>query len=126
MYNMPHFKAFGMMNLQYEIRICQKVHIKGTMSQWQIQVTIFLSDTDVSLGPTKIGPDLGYKVALILRVILNRMADRFDPCLDFRFQYALIRSNWPKTFEVEYWTLPGSNGRGMPYGYLSDTLENNT
>jgi hypothetical protein len=113
---MPHFKAFGMMNLQYEIRICQKVHIKGTMSQWQIQVTIFLSDTDVSLGPTKIGPDLGYKVALILRVILNRMADRFGPCLDFRFQYALIRSNWPKTFEVEYWTLPGSNGPGMPYG----------
>ena len=79
------------------------------------------SDTDVSLGPTKIGPDLGYKVALILRVILNRMADRFDPCLDFRFQYALIRSNWPKTFEVEYWTLSGSNGPGMPYGYLSDT-----
>ena len=44
---MPHFKAFGMMNLQYEIRICQKIHDKGTMSQWQIQVTIFLSGTDV-------------------------------------------------------------------------------
>ena len=31
--NMPHFKAFGMMNLQYEIRICHKIHNKGAMSQ---------------------------------------------------------------------------------------------
>ena len=45
---MPHFKAFGMMNLQYEIRICHKIHNKGTMSQWQIKVTIFLSGTDVT------------------------------------------------------------------------------
>ena len=45
---MPHFKAFGMMNLQYGIRICHKIHNKGTMSLWQIQVTIFLSGTDVS------------------------------------------------------------------------------
>ena len=44
---MPHFKAFGMMNLQYEVRICHKIHNKGRMSQWQIQVTIFLSGTDV-------------------------------------------------------------------------------
>ena len=36
-----------MMNLQYEIRICHKIHNKGTMSQWLIQVTIFLSGTDV-------------------------------------------------------------------------------
>ena len=27
---MPHFKAFGTMNLQYEIRICHKIHAKGT------------------------------------------------------------------------------------------------
>ena len=45
---MPHSKAFGMMNLQYVIRICHKIHNKGTMSQWQRQVTIFLSGTDVS------------------------------------------------------------------------------
>ena len=43
---MPHFKAFGMMNLQYEISICCKIHNKGKMSQWQIQVTIFLSGTE--------------------------------------------------------------------------------
>ena len=48
MCNMPQFKAFGMMNLQYVIRICQKIHNKGTMSQWQIQVSIFLSGTDVN------------------------------------------------------------------------------
>ena len=48
--NVPHFKAFGMMNLQYEITICHKIHIKGTMSQWQMQVTIFLSGTDVNLA----------------------------------------------------------------------------
>ena len=41
---MPHFKACGMMNWQYEIRIR-----KGTMSQSQIQVTIFLSGTDISI-----------------------------------------------------------------------------
>ena len=44
---MPHFKAFGMMILPYEIGICHKIHNKGTMSQLQIQVTIFLSRTDV-------------------------------------------------------------------------------
>ena len=38
---MPHFKAFGMMNFQYELRFCRKIHNKGTMSQWQIQVTFF-------------------------------------------------------------------------------------
>jgi len=46
MCKMPHFKAFGMMNLQYETRICHKICNKGTMSRWQIQVTIFLSGTD--------------------------------------------------------------------------------
>ena len=34
---------------------------------------------------------------------------RFGPCLDFGFQYALIRNNQSKNFGVEYWTLPGSN-----------------
>ena len=48
-----HFIAFGMMNLQFEIRICQKIHNKGTMSQWQIQVTIFLSGTDVEVHSPK-------------------------------------------------------------------------
>ena len=53
---MPHFKAFGMMNLQYVIRICYKIHNKGTMSQGKIQVTIFLSGTDVTSAsaPTKL------------------------------------------------------------------------
>ena len=37
------------MNLQYVIRICHIIHNKGTMSQWQIQVTIFLSGTDVTI-----------------------------------------------------------------------------
>ena len=41
---MPHFKAFCMMNLRYEIRICQKIYNKGT-----ITVTILLSGTDVNL-----------------------------------------------------------------------------
>ena len=45
---MPCFKAFGMMNLKYEIGTCQKIHNKGTKSQWQIQVSIFLSGTDVN------------------------------------------------------------------------------
>ena len=44
---MPHFKAFGMMNLQYEKRFVKKIHNKGAMSQLQVQVTIFLSGTDV-------------------------------------------------------------------------------
>ena len=45
---MPHFKAFGMMNLQYEIRICHKTHDKGTTIKLPTQVTIFLSGTDVN------------------------------------------------------------------------------
>ena len=45
---MPHFKTFAMMNLKYVIRIFHKIHNKGTMSQWLIQVTIFLSGTDFS------------------------------------------------------------------------------
>ena len=30
---MPHFKAFGMINLKYEIRSCQKIDNKGTMTK---------------------------------------------------------------------------------------------
>ena len=44
---MPHFKAFGILNFQLEIRICHRTHNKGTVSQWQIQVTNFLNGTDV-------------------------------------------------------------------------------
>ena len=33
-----------------EIIICHKIHNKGTVSQWQIQVTIFLSGTDVTIA----------------------------------------------------------------------------
>ena len=29
---MPHFKAFGMLNLQHEIRICQILYNKGTIT----------------------------------------------------------------------------------------------
>ena len=39
---------------------------------------------------------------------------RFGPCLDFGFQYALIRNNRSKNFGVEYWTLPGSNSPWRP------------
>ena len=43
---MPHFKAFGMMNLQYEIRICHKIHDKGTTSKWQHKVGQTLTGYD--------------------------------------------------------------------------------
>jgi hypothetical protein len=29
--NIPHFKAFGMSNFKYEVRICHKICIKGTI-----------------------------------------------------------------------------------------------
>ena len=51
---MPYFKAFGMMNLQYEKRFVKKIHNKGAMSQLQIQVTIFLSGTDVSQAASSV------------------------------------------------------------------------
>ena len=38
---MPHFKAFGMMNLHYEVRICHKIHDKGTMSKCQHKLLSF-------------------------------------------------------------------------------------
>ena len=31
---MSHFKAFGMINLQYEIRICQIIYNKVTMNAY--------------------------------------------------------------------------------------------
>ena len=40
---------------------------------------------------------------------------RSGPCLDFGFQYALIRNNRSKRFGViEYWALPGSNSPWRP------------
>ena len=39
---------------------------------------------------------------------------RPGPCLDFGFQYALIRNNRSKKFGVEYWALPGSNSPWRP------------
>ena len=38
---MLHFKAFGVINLQYEIRICHKIHDKGTMSKFQHKLLSF-------------------------------------------------------------------------------------
>ena len=40
---------------------------------------------------------------------------RPGPCLDFGFQYALIRNNQSKKFGVEYWALPGSNLPWRPW-----------
>ena len=31
--NIPHFKAFGMSNFKCDVRICQKIRMKGTMTQ---------------------------------------------------------------------------------------------
>ena len=39
---------------------------------------------------------------------------RPGPCLDFGFQYALIRNNRSKKIGVEYWALPGSNSPWRP------------
>ena len=38
---MSHFKAFGTMNLQYEVRIYHKIHEKGTMSKFQYKLLSF-------------------------------------------------------------------------------------
>ena len=43
---------------------------------------------------------------------------RFSPCLDFGFQYALIRNNRSRNFGVEYWTFPGSNSPWRPWHKL--------
>ena len=40
---------------------------------------------------------------------------RSGSCLDFGFQYALIRNNWSKKFGVEYWALSGSNSPWRPW-----------
>ena len=39
--NMPHLKAFGMINLQYEIRICQKIYNRVTMTVYVKCVFLF-------------------------------------------------------------------------------------
>ena len=69
--------------------------------------------------------ELSWEIKLLLRFILEQCEiemtpiisiihliagpPRFGPCLDFGFQYALIRNNRSKNFGVEYWALPGSN-----------------
>ena len=47
---------------------------------------------------------------------------RFIPCLDFGFQYALIRNNRSKNFGVEYWPLPDSNSQWRPCSYIGGLL----
>ena len=47
---------------------------------------------------------------------------RPGPCLDFRFQYALIRNNRSKKFGVEYWVLPGSNSPWHPWSSFLSKL----
>ena len=32
-HSIPHFKGLGMRNLEYEIRICQKIYNKGTITK---------------------------------------------------------------------------------------------
>ena len=39
---------------------------------------------------------------------------RPGPCLDFGFQYDLIRNHWSKKLGVEYWALPGTNSLWRP------------
>ena len=49
-------------------------------------------------------------LAMYLCTGASRMArpSRPGPCLDFGFQYCLIRNNWSRKIGVEYWALPGS------------------
>ena len=43
---MPHFKAFGVMNLQYETRICHKIYDKSTTSKCQHKLMSDLKKLD--------------------------------------------------------------------------------
>ena len=61
---MPHFKALGIMNLQYEIRNYHKFIIKA-------QVTIFLSGTDVMI-PIHFSP----LVLHVFTTIINQERDK--------------------------------------------------
>ena len=62
---MPHFKAFGMMNLQYVIRICHKINNKSKMIQLKYKLhTIFLSETDVTTPIRQWGAGNVYLVVL--------------------------------------------------------------
>ena len=66
---MPHLKPFGMMNLQYETRICHKIHDKGTTSKCQHKLLPFLSGTDVMYLDSKviqIGPFVSIQIKQLL------------------------------------------------------------
>ena len=41
-----------------------------------------------------------------------------SPCLDFGFQYSVIRNTRSKEFGVEYWALPDSNSPWRPCTYI--------
>ena len=45
---MPRVEAFVIMNLQYEVRICHKIHNKCTMNQYYLSFSE--SGTDVTIG----------------------------------------------------------------------------
>jgi hypothetical protein len=49
----PHFKGFDMRNLQYEMRICHKTHIKVTMSMCIYGNLVYESDVFVFSGILK-------------------------------------------------------------------------
>ena len=39
--NMPHFKAFDMMSLQYEISFCKILYDKGTITNTTVGIEFF-------------------------------------------------------------------------------------
>ena len=79
--DMPHFKAFGMRNLQYEIETCHKIYNNGTVCPLLIQVTIFLSGTDI----TRI-----YLDRMLFRPIINSRSSfsYFSTVIQVKFSFA--------------------------------------
>ena len=110
--NMPHFKAFGMMNLQYEIETCNKIHNKGTMIWWLIQVTIFLSGTDFRI--------IFLKVQVYWFFMDAKIYKQQEEIRQFLIWYARSLICWDKGIVKQVSNVPGII---FSYDFLQNSLQ---
>ena len=110
--NMSHFKAFGMRNLQYAIETCNKIHNKGTMIWWLIQVTIFLSGTDFRI--------IFLKVQVYWFFMDAKIYKQQEEIRQFLIWYARSLICWDKGIVKQVSNVPGII---FSYDFLQNSLQ---
>ena len=70
--SIAHFKGFGMINLQYEIRMCKKIIMK---SQWHVIFGILFSESEFS---NELEQSLGLAGQLARLMTISRQSLNFS------------------------------------------------